>query len=293
VAASSCCPAVLPRVHKAPCHLFSYHMDRFPREIWRDVFDRLAFNNEIWALRKAASLCRSLTPLAQAGLFRMVTLDTDVTCQRLLCVLEATPRLARYIEHLRIDNRSGSYTLIAFLFLNASGPQLATLLAHVTQISIWSFKFRGNMFNRNISAFFAHFTAVRSLTMCDCAFDSAQGMRVFVSHFRESLRYLALVGVTWEIVEANGLGDAQPKPRLTSFPLLAALKIYDVTHQSFVTWLVHAGMVDRLRSLTIRIAAPQDEHVVHTLLSHVCDTLQHLVFDVSGAYSKDSAAFRE
>jgi hypothetical protein len=260
-------------------------MNRLPAEIWQAVFDCL--EPDAATLMKVAHACRAFLPLAHERLFRTITLSSADDCRRLLHVLEHNSSLAAHVRHLRLDNTSGHYQLWYFLFLSVEGRTLAALLSHIAHLELQAFSFREKLLGLGFASFFASYCALRSLTMSECAFDSAAGMLTFITQFSGSLQYLGLIHMTWGTLESAASNSDKQDAKL---PMLSKMKVFGVFHPTFPGWIVQSSMADQLCFLELNSETTHDQNLHQILLPHVCETLEHLVLDTHGPQSRIAAS---
>jgi hypothetical protein len=263
---------------------------RCPLEIWEQILGHLVLESENHASLKATSLIsRAFVPIAQALHFRTISLHSPDVGERLFALLKSKPTLATYVRHLDlslneqhlISDEPGIWQWLS----SRQGLELASLLGHVPTLSseylLWfdtPLKM-SSVTEEVVSAF----RSVRSLII-NLRFDGIEEMHTFILCFRSTLEYLEVSGLRIEDASVHhqshpsimglrcGMGHIQG-----SLDRLRSLKMSGAIHPVFTAWLLHTGIVDRIRDL-IYVSYSVDHEFLSALIMHGCRALKSFHF---------------
>jgi hypothetical protein len=255
-------------------------MQRYPLDIWQQVIGHLARNSDRDALKAAALLSREITPLAQAELFRDVSLDCFESCESLLDIIHYKPSLAPFIRSLTIYG--DTYRLLC-----PKSLELASYFTRVSYLTMSMIDFDEEWVNVNVASkeansFFSAFTSVQTLAIESSCFSDVETMGIILTYFRSSLQRLEMSETTW------GLGD-RPYPSIpkiyellhnvSSYPAwkLESLNTTEVHISYLAAWLMRCGAAIGIRSLNMDISTDdEDVEAVSHFFSHGCKSLHTL-----------------
>jgi hypothetical protein len=269
-------------------------MQQCPLEIWQGILDHLVDDQETSAISTMSLLLRAFTPIAQAELFRRVSLRNLERCEAFCDIIRYNPLLATFVETLEIDvsyawnPRGGQW-----LFLPMS-LEVASCLAHVTQLSLRSLGFAEADTWKDFMNYFSIYMSVQSLKIHHCTFSNIEDMYALLMCFQSSLLQLEMHEVVWY----PRMGDTRSIPK-TSEVCRALHKIsynswrlessvISGVHIPYLTaWLLCSGAVSGLRTLELEIADNIDARDATDFFSHGCKCLQRLVLRFDSVYWHD------
>jgi hypothetical protein len=263
---------------------------RCPLEIWEQILGNLVLKSEDHASLKAASLIsRAFAPIAQALLFRTISLHSPDVGERLLALLKSKSTLVTYVRHLdlspseqrRLSDEPGIWQWLS----SRQGLELASLLGHISSLSFEYLLWRDAPLKMSsvTEEVFSAFRSVRSLIM-NLRFDGIGEMHTFILYFRSTVEYLEVSGLRIEDASIHH----QPHPSIMdlrsgmghihgSLDRLRSLKMSGDIHPAFAAWLLHTGIVDRIRNL-IYVSDSVDKEILSALIIHGCRALKSLYF---------------
>jgi hypothetical protein len=242
-------------------------MQRVPPEILEHIVRGLDCPSHDWTqrtstLRALALSCRQLAPIAQAALFRTVTVHSAADCARLLT-------LSSYLKtRVRVLAVQSACEPALALFC-----QLAPHLPRVTTLSLSPARALDTL---------PELPAIASLVLRDL-----RGLALLAC-FRAPVRRLVLRGCgapadgSWEEERARCEDDysRQECVQAYGFRELQHLKITEASSPQPVVWLVRSGVAGQLRSLELQPRSAADVKA-GLMLVQECLSLQHLAIVTS------------
>jgi hypothetical protein len=264
-------------------------MTRFPPEIWDEIFGYLSFNLERDALRACALLCHSLTPLAHAGLFRVITLDTPKICDRFLDIVKIKPTLAIYVQLLILGSRVVRDNKDLGIWLQKPrGLEFTSYFTHVNRLALHCLNFGDiRMPTKSQENIFSNFTSVQSLRIRSCAFHDGDQVHTVLTAFELSLCDLVIEDI-W--LRYDSLLYEGPTPmseesdkhaELYTFPKFKSLTMSGIDTTCLITWLLRSGTAKRITMLTLKPSIKEDIRNAAALASQELEALQLLILDMT------------
>jgi hypothetical protein len=264
-------------------------MTRCPPEIWNEIFSYLSFNLERDALRACALLCRSLTPLAHAGLFRVITLDTPKICDRFYDTIKSKPTLALYVQLLILGSRVVRDNKdLGIWLLKPQGLELTSYFTHVNRLALHCLNFAVIIMSTHSQEnVFSSFTSVQSLRIRSCSFYDGDQVHAVLKAFETSL-YDLVVEDIWlrhDSLQYQGhmptAEESYEDSELHALPKLRSLTMSGIDTTCLITWLLRSGTANRIITLTLKPSINEDISNASVLASQSLEALQLLVLDMT------------
>jgi hypothetical protein len=269
-------------------------MQRCPVEIWTKIIDNM---RDYWsyldyhAIGNIALVSRSMTPIAQAELFRHICLHANKACvERFVETAHHNSRLLSYIHHLEVAHGEKGEDISQWLsYPDALQAHLFASFSNITQLSLLGIKLSKIETEAQITCIFLNFTSIQSLTVDRCQFFKVAHIYTLLSCFRSSIRHLDMSHASF----TNGQNSVVSAPQPDTLGLLTASP-YDFSNTSLElsslemrgdtrylsTWLLHSGTAKRISHLDIQ---PRKEDIdALVALSYSFEGLTSLQLDMLG-----------
>jgi hypothetical protein len=277
-----------------PAAVITRTMQRCPPEIWSRIIDNMRDHwsyLEYRSIGNIALVCRSMTPIAQAELFRHICLHANKPCvEKFAETVHHNSRLLSYIYHLEVAHGEKGEDISQWLSYPAGlQAHLFASFSNITRLSLLGIKLSKIETEAQITCIFLNFTSLQSLTVDRCQFFKVAHIYTLLSCFRFSLRHLDMSHASFTNDQKSVVSAPQPD----TLGLLAASP-YDFSNTSLElsslemrgdtrylwTWLLRSGTAKRMSHLDIQ---PRKEDIDALIaLSGTFEGLTSLQLDMFG-----------